>query len=297
MVANRVDHAGGDSLGVPATRDAVRRTHKARPAVTTATVLTPLRSERAALRGAVSAPVIRSGRGPSRCIACTGPVLVAGVAGALSRQLRPGDLVVATDLRTDAGIARSLAAPLLFGAVRRLGLRVHLGPLLSVTRVALGRDRAAQAESGAGQTVALRAVSDTPDAGLLSPGIIWRGICALRALRAAAPAIDQWFAATGDRDVLLANRPAAIRALAEQAEVVLVADTTRSPDAARLAKIAENSGRPAYLVADPVSVDLRWLSGAKTIGIAVAANTTSDIGRQLADCLTGLGQTTVHEIG
>ena len=280
--------------------------------MTTAAVLTPLRSERTALRGVVSAPVIRSGRGPSRCIGCTGPVLVAGVAGALSRQLRPGDLVVATDLRTDTGISRSLAAPLLFGAVRRLGLRVHLGPLLSRTRVVFGRDRAAQAESGAvavdtesaylaaqvaaGQTVALRAISDTPDAGLLSPGIIWRGISALRALRAAAPAIDQWFAATGDRDVLLANRPAAIRALAHQAEVVLVADTTRSPDAARLAKIAENSGRPAYLVADPASVDLRWLSGAATVGIAVGATATSDIGRQLADCLAGLGQTTVHEI-
>jgi 4-hydroxy-3-methylbut-2-en-1-yl diphosphate reductase len=278
----------------------------------TAAVLTPLRSERTALRGVVSAPVIRSGRGPSRRIGCTGPVLVVGVAGALSRNLRPGDLVVAADLRTETGVSRSLAAPLLFGAVRRLGLPVQLGPLLSRTRVVLGRDRAAQAESGAvavdtesaylaaqvaaGQTVALRAISDTPDAGLLSPGIIWRGISALRALRAAAPAIDQWFAATGDRVVLLANRPAAVAALAEQADVVLVAGTTRSPDAARLAKTAENSGRPAYLVEDPASVDLRWLSGAGTVGIAVAATAPSDIGRQLVGCLAGLGQTTVREI-
>jgi 4-hydroxy-3-methylbut-2-enyl diphosphate reductase len=261
----------------------------------------------------VAAPVIRSGRGPSRRIACTGPVLVVGVAGALTSHIRPGDLVVATDLRTDAGISRSLAAPLLFGAVRRLGLRVHLGPLLSVPRVALGRDRSDQAASGAvavdtetaylatqvaeGQTVALRAVSDTPDAPLLSPGIIWRGICALRALRAAAPAIDQWFAATGDRVVLVANGPTAIRALAEQADVILVADAVRSPDAARLILTAEGSGRPAYLVADPASVDLRWLSGAVRVGIAAAATGDRDVGRQLADCLAGLGQTTVHEIG
>jgi 4-hydroxy-3-methylbut-2-en-1-yl diphosphate reductase len=280
--------------------------------MTTAAVLTPLRSERTALRGVVSAPVIRSGRGPSRRIECTGPVLVVGVAGALSRQLRPGDLVVAADLRTDTGVSRSLAAPLLFGAVRRLGLPVHLGPLLSRTRVVLGRDRAAQAESGAvavdtesaylaaqvaaGQTVALRAISDTPDAGLLSLGIIWRGISALRALRAAAPAIDQWFAATGDRVILLANRPAAVPALADQADVVLVAGTRRSPDAARLAKIAENGGCPAYLVEDPASVDLRWLSGAGTVGIAVAATALGDVGRQLVGCLAGLGQTTVREI-
>jgi 4-hydroxy-3-methylbut-2-en-1-yl diphosphate reductase len=278
----------------------------------TAAVLTPLRSERTALRGVVSAPVIRSGRGPSRRIGCTGPVLVVGVAGALSRHLRPGDLVVAADLRTETGVSPSLAAPLLFSAVRRLGLPVHLGPLLSRRRVVLGRDRAAQAESGAvavdtesaylaaqvaaGQTVALRAISDTPDAGLLSPGIIWRGISALRALRAAAPAIDQWFAATGDRVVLLANRPAAVAALAAQADVVLVAGTTQSPDAARLAKTAENSGCPAYLVEDPASVDLRWLSGAGTVGIAVAATALSDFGRQLVGCLAGLGQTTVREI-
>lgn len=280
--------------------------------MTTGAVLTPLRSERTALRGVVSAPVIRSGRGPSRRIGCTGPVLVAGVAGALNRQLRPGDLVVATDLRTDTGISRSLAAPLLFGAVRRLGLPVHLGPLLSRTRVMLGRDRAVHAASGAvavdtesaylaaqvpaGQTVALRAISDTPDAGLLSPGIIWRGISALKALRSAAPAIDQWYAATGDRVVLLANRPAAVRVLAEQADVVLVAGKTRSPDAARLAEIAENNGRPAHLVEDPASVDLRWLSGAGTVGIAVAATASSDVGRQLAGCLAGLGRTTVREI-
>jgi 4-hydroxy-3-methylbut-2-enyl diphosphate reductase len=230
----------------------------------------------------------------------------------LSRQLRPGDLVVAADLRTDTGVAQSLAAPLLFGAVRRLGLPVHFGPLLSRTRVVLGRDRAAQAESGAvavdtesaylaaqvaaGQTVALRAISDTPDAGLLSPGIVWRGISALRALRAAAPAIDQWFAATGDRDVLLANRPTAVRALAEQADLVLVAGATRSPDAARLAGIAGNTGRPAYLVEDPASVDLRWLSGARTVGIAATATGRSDVARQLLQCLAGLGRTNVREI-
>jgi 4-hydroxy-3-methylbut-2-en-1-yl diphosphate reductase len=230
----------------------------------------------------------------------------------LNRQLRPGDLVVAADLRTDTGVSRSLAAPLLFGAVRRLGLPVHLGPLLSRTRVMLGRDRAAQAESGAvavdtesaylaaqvpaGQTVALRAISDTPDAGLLSPGIIWRGISALRALRAAAPAIDQWYAATGDRVVLVANRPAAVWVLAEQADVVLVAGTSQSPDAARLAEKAQNSGCPAHLVEDPASVDLRWLSGTGTVGIAVAATATSEAGRQLAGCLAGLGRTTVREI-
>lgn len=187
-----------------------------------AVVCTPLRCEQAALRGAVSAPVMRTGRGPSGRAALCGPALVAGVAGALATWLRPGDLVVGDELRCDGwSSAPSAAAPLLFAAVRRLGLRVHLGPLLSRERVVDGRHREAAAGSGAlavdtesaylarqapaGQTVALRAIVDTAEAPLLRPGTAWRGLIALRALRAAAPAIDQWAAAAGDREVVLAE--------------------------------------------------------------------------------------------
>ncbi|MBO0879603.1 MAG: 4-hydroxy-3-methylbut-2-enyl diphosphate reductase [Mycobacterium sp.] len=59
--------------------------------------------------------------------------------------------------------------------------------------------------SPAGQTVALRAVVDTSSAPLREPGTPWRGRAALRALRAAAPAINQWAAATGQREILLAS--------------------------------------------------------------------------------------------
>jgi 4-hydroxy-3-methylbut-2-enyl diphosphate reductase len=182
-----------------------------------ALVCTPLRSEWAALRGAVSAPVVCTGRGPSGAVDAAGPVLIAGVAGALTRELRPGDLVVADELRTVTAALPSPAAPLLYGAVRRLGLRVRLGPLLSRERVARGPDRtpgsgalAVDTESAylarraaTAQTVALRAIVDTPDAPLLRPGTTWHGVAALRALRAAAPAIDLWASAAGDRDVVL----------------------------------------------------------------------------------------------
>ena len=68
--------------------------------MTTALVCTPLRSERAALWRATAAPVMRTGMGPSRLVDAVGPLLVAGVAGAVTDQLRPGDLIVASDLRT-----------------------------------------------------------------------------------------------------------------------------------------------------------------------------------------------------
>jgi 4-hydroxy-3-methylbut-2-enyl diphosphate reductase len=187
--------------------------------MTAATVCTPLRSEWAALHGVVSAPVHRTGRGPAGRLPSSGPVLVAGVAGALTADLRPGDLVVAESLRESGTEFSCPAGPLLFAAVRRLGLRVRLGPVLSRERVLHDRRRAEATDALAvdtesaylagqtttGQTVALRAIVDTPAAPLLRPGTVWRGLTALRALRAAAPAIDQWVAATGDREVLLAS--------------------------------------------------------------------------------------------
>ena len=189
--------------------------------MTAAVVCTPLRSEWAALHGVVSAPLRCTGRGPSGRVHSSGPVLVAGVAGALAADLRPGDLVVADLLCGPDGEFVCAAAPLLFAAVRRLGLRVRLGPVLSCDRVVWGGQRVAAAATGAlavdtesaylagqttaGQTLALRAIVDTPTAPLLRPGTVGRGVAALRALRAAAPAIDQWAAAAGDREVLLAS--------------------------------------------------------------------------------------------
>jgi 4-hydroxy-3-methylbut-2-en-1-yl diphosphate reductase len=261
-------------------------------------VCTPLRSERAALWHAVSAPVMRTGMGPSRRVEASGPVLVAGVAGALIDQLRPGDLVVADELRTADTTAPSHAAALLFGAVRRQGLRVHLGPLLSQERLAYGPHLAAAAPAGAlavdmesaylagqapaGQTVALRAIVDTPTAPLMRPGTLWRGVKALRALRAAAHAIDQWAAAVGDRDVLLAG-PLSVRALAERSDLVLVAGSRAVMEA------AETYGKATYLVDSADAVDLRWLVGVRRLGIVSDASSPSHLVDDLVRCLSGLG--------
>lgn len=228
--------------------------------MTTALVCTPLRSERAALWRATAAPVMRTGMGPSRLVDAVGPLLVAGVAGAVTDQLRPGDLIVASDLRTADSKAESHAAELLFGAVSHLGLAVYFAPLFSQRRVRDGRTQAAEsgaiavdtesaylaAQAPAGQTVALRAISDTPSAPVLRPGIVWHGLSALRALRAAAPAIDQWAAAVGDRKVMLARQQAAT--VVEWCDLVLVLGPKDSPDTRRLLDVAVMSCKPAYLV-------------------------------------------------
>jgi 4-hydroxy-3-methylbut-2-enyl diphosphate reductase len=174
------------------------------------------------------------------------PVLVAGVAAAQTPTLHPGDVVVATEVRSAAGstalrLPNSTAelftrlrgalllssgstalgaepveipsAPLLAGALRGLGLRVHLGPVSSVSRIArrpvadgsiaVDMESAALAPSGAPFAV-VRAIVDTPDHPLWRLGTLHRGVAALRTLTACRPALEWWAAATGPREVLLA---------------------------------------------------------------------------------------------
>ena len=184
----------------------------------TGIVSTPLRSEWLALRGRLKADVLHTGRSSDGGLEQTGerPVMVAGVAGALGNDLRPGDLVVADEIRGDGEPMPSHASPFLVGAVRRAGLRVHHGPVVTTPRIVDAPDaRRTLAETGAlvvdtesallaaaaqpGQAAVIRAVVDTPDHRLLRPGTLARGPKALWALRRAAPVIDAWAAATGDR--------------------------------------------------------------------------------------------------
>ncbi|MCZ2805409.1 4-hydroxy-3-methylbut-2-enyl diphosphate reductase [Modestobacter sp. VKM Ac-2983] len=189
-------------------------------------VATPLRTEHAAVAPALrGTPVVRTGRG-ARSTAwardrAAGPVLVAGVAGALSPDLRPGDLVVADRVTDGTTTVPSPAAPLLAGALTRRGLPVHVGTLATSPSVVTGAARTALAATGAlavdtetlplasaaggSPFAAVRAVVDTPTAPLLHPGTPGRGLTALRTLRAAAPAMAEWLAALGPREVLLAS--------------------------------------------------------------------------------------------
>jgi len=194
-------------------------------------LFTPLRVEHAALRGAArSMRVVRTGMGlrriqqaqrgrrplnnPAEPAECA-PVIVAGLAGGQVRGIRPGDVVVASEVRGgQAGTVEIPSAPLLAAALRRLGLTVHVGPVRSVPGIAwkiaeaadvLAVDmESAQLAPARAPFAVVRAVVDTPDHPLWHPGTLRRGITGLRALKACQPALEAWAAATGPRDVLLA---------------------------------------------------------------------------------------------
>jgi 4-hydroxy-3-methylbut-2-enyl diphosphate reductase len=207
-------------------------------------ICAPLRAEERAVRRGLRdtgdagrrggrATVTRTGFGPAKAARRAedlarepfGMLVITGVGGALDPELQPGDLVVATEVRPGPGVAGETvscpSAPLLAGELRRAGLTVRTGPVVTVTRLARGEERERLARDGAvladmesaplaaaaagRPVVVLRAVSDVPGRPLAHPATVTGGLAALRSLRRAAPVLRLWAAAAGDRRVLLAG--------------------------------------------------------------------------------------------
>jgi 4-hydroxy-3-methylbut-2-enyl diphosphate reductase len=151
-------------------------------------------------------------------------LIVAGVAGGVAPHVRAGDIVVATEVRGPEGsIVRSPAAPLLAAAIRALGLgvRVHLGPIATTDRLALGSRRrvlaaedvaAVDLESSWLGTLAnrpfavVRVIVDDSETGLYHPATVTRGRAAIQLLSKIVPALEQWGdAVRGRRRIVLAS--------------------------------------------------------------------------------------------
>jgi 4-hydroxy-3-methylbut-2-en-1-yl diphosphate reductase len=205
--------------------------------MTMLTVCAPLRVEARALRRGLrgedgdsgQARVLRTGYGPARAAAAAaslagsqpGALAVAGVGGGLVGDLSVGDVVVASQVTDGAVTVECPSAPLLAGELRRAGLTVRTGPIVTVDHLVRNGGHAKLAADGAiavdmesapllagaagGPAVVVRAISDTPDHSVVSPRTVTGGIAALRSLRLAAPALVQWAAAVGPRRVLLAS--------------------------------------------------------------------------------------------
>lgn len=200
-------------------------------------VVTALRSEFAALGGRVpGARLVRCGMGADNVASWldgqsqarngTPPtaVIVAGVAGGLDPALRPGDVVVASEVRGRHGRAVLRGGAPLVAELRALGLRVHHGPILTRDHVVGGSDEREQlAATGAvavdmesadiahaysrpGLPVAVvRVIVDTVAVPLLRVATLTNGARALSVLRRTGPALARWAALAGSREVMLAG--------------------------------------------------------------------------------------------
>jgi 4-hydroxy-3-methylbut-2-en-1-yl diphosphate reductase len=147
-------------------------------------------------------------------------LLVAGVGGGLAPSLRSGDVVVASEVRGPDGSRPCASASMLAAQLRRAGLSVHIGPVVSVDHIVAGYERNRLAASGAlavdmesswladqaPQAAALavvRVVADPADAPLWRPATLGRLAHALSRLSLLGPALEAWCAAVDERRILL----------------------------------------------------------------------------------------------
>ncbi|MDT4937397.1 MAG: 4-hydroxy-3-methylbut-2-en-yl diphosphate reductase [Pseudonocardiales bacterium] len=199
-------------------------------------VVAALRSEYGALRGIGPDTVLaRCGMGPTRVQQwlpqleqlAPGAVAVAGVAGGLDPALRPGDVVVATEVRDESGRTALRGAAPLVAELRRRGMRVRTGPVVSTDHIVTSRAerdrllaagaiavdmesaaivRAVRALPGSPVPVAVvRVIVDTAYTPIARLRTLPAGAKALGTLRQVGPALRRWADLAAPRTVLLAE--------------------------------------------------------------------------------------------
>jgi 4-hydroxy-3-methylbut-2-enyl diphosphate reductase len=183
--------------------------------------------------------VERSGIGPRRArraaarLASTthDAVAVAGFAGALAPELRPGDVVVASELRARDGrvVAECPGAEVIAGLLRRTGLNAQAGPVASVRAPVLGPGRKELRRSSGALAVDMESAW-LAGAAAGRPFTVVRVIldaggrpaprAAARALHQVGAVLAEWAAGVHPRDLLLAAPRASCAGVERAIEVV-----------------------------------------------------------------------------
>ena len=93
------------------------------------------------------------------------------------------------------------------------------------------------------------------------------------------------------------NRQAAVKAIAGQADLVIVVGSPNSSNSVRLVEVARDYGAAAaHLVDDAGEVDERWLDGVTTIGVTSGASVPEELVAAVLDKLAGHGFGDVEEV-
>jgi 4-hydroxy-3-methylbut-2-enyl diphosphate reductase len=91
------------------------------------------------------------------------------------------------------------------------------------------------------------------------------------------------------------NRQAAVRAVAAEADLVLVAGSKNSSNSIRLVERSVRAGTPAHLIDAADEIDLAWLAGAATVGVTAGASAPPAVVDEIVQALSGLGAVAVAE--
>ena len=113
------------------------------------------------------------------------------------------------------------------------------------------------------------------------------------ALRAKFPAIK------GPRkdDICYAtqNRQDAVRALADDCDLVLVVGSGNSSNSNRLRELAQHCGSASHLIDGPGDIQPQWLDGVASVGVTAGASAPEVLVRAVVDRLRALGGQEVKE--
>ena len=81
------------------------------------------------------------------------------------------------------------------------------------------------------------------------------------------------------------NRQEAVRALATQADLVLVVGSQNSSNSIRLAEVAAECGARSYLIDDTEDIDPAWFDGVEVVVLTAGASAPEDLVQQCLDWL------------
>lgn len=81
------------------------------------------------------------------------------------------------------------------------------------------------------------------------------------------------------------NRQAAVKAIAQDCEAVLVIGAPNSSNSLRLVECAEREGARAMLIQRGADIDFEWLSGVSTLGITAGASAPEVLVREVVNAL------------
>ena len=102
----------------------------------------------------------------------------------------------------------------------------------------------------------------------------------------------------GSDDICYAttNRQQAVKAIAAEADLVLIAGSANSSNSLRLVETAERAGTRAHLVDSAEDIELGWLAGASVVGISAGASAPPAIVEQIVAALAGLGVVQARDV-
>jgi len=97
----------------------------------------------------------------------------------------------------------------------------------------------------------------------------------IKALKQAFPKINE--PPSSDICYATTNRQTAVRAIAPEADFVLVVGSKNSSNSVRLTEISQNDGTPSRLVDDASELDPAWFEGANTVLVTSGASVPEDL--------------------